>query len=148
VTDQQSAGPDESSRRVIALLLGSAVIMVTYWLLWFAARGVVASNHRSAYYEFENAFPLADGWITFCLLAAAWSLWHRRAAALLWLLAGGGAGVYLFGMDVLYDIERGIWWRSGAGGVIEAAINVLTLAVSVGLLRWAWTRRASLVAGR
>jgi hypothetical protein len=63
------------------------------------------------------------------------------------LLAGGGAGVYLFAMDVLYDLERGIWWNSGAGGAIELGINLLTLAVSVGLLRWAWRRRHRLLNG-
>jgi hypothetical protein len=130
-----------SSRRVVIVLLVSALIMVAYWVLWFAARSVVASNHRSAYYEFENAFPLADAWITVCLLAAAWAVRGGRPIALLWLLAGGGAGIYLFAMDVLYDLENGIWWRSGAGGVIELAINVLTLAVSVGLIRWGWRRR-------
>jgi hypothetical protein len=132
---------------VIIVLLVSALIMASYWIVWSSARGAVASNTRPAYYEFENAFPLADGWITFCLLAAAWSLWRDRASALLWLLAGGGAGIYLFGMDVLYDVEHGIWWRSGAGGVIELAINIVTLIVSVGLLRWAWLRRTRLIAG-
>ena len=130
------------------MLLVSSVIMISYWVLWFAARSTVASNHRSAYYEFENAFPLADGWITVCLLAAAIALRAQRPTALLWLLAGGGAGIYLFGMDVLYDVENGVWWRSGAGGVIELAINVLTLAISVGLLRWAWLRRDVLLGGR
>jgi hypothetical protein len=139
---------DPSTRRVVTILLISALIMISYWVLWFAARSTVASNHRSAYYEFENAFPIADAWITVCLLAAAWTLRRARPTALLWLLAGGGAGIYLFGMDVLYDIENGIWWRSGAGGVIEAVINVLTLAVSIGLLRWAWPRRDALLGHR
>jgi hypothetical protein len=47
-------------------------------------------------------------------------------------------------MDVLYDLEHGIWWSSGAGGVIELVINVATLTVSVGLTRWTWSRRAEL----
>ncbi|HEY4023177.1 MAG TPA: hypothetical protein VGM75_31120, partial [Pseudonocardiaceae bacterium] len=66
--------------------------------------------------------------------------------ALFWFLAGGGAALYLFGMDALYDLEHGIWWRSGAGGVIELLINLLTLAVGFGLLRWAWRRRNGLLA--
>ncbi|MHA3701982.1 hypothetical protein ACXR2U_07335 [Jatrophihabitans sp. YIM 134969] len=134
-------------RRVVSrVLVGSAVVMVAYWVLWFAARGSVASNDRPAYREFENAFPLADAWITWCLLAAWWTLRRRRPLAVLWLLAGGGAGLYLFGMDVLYDLEQGIWWRSGVGGVVEAGINVLTLAVSLGLLTWTWRHRTALLA--
>ena len=138
---------DVPGRRVVSrVLIVSAVVMVAYWVLWFAARGTVASNSRPAYYEFENAFPVADAWITWCLLAAWLTLRRGRPLALLWLIAGGGAGLYLFGMDVLYDLEQGIWWRSGAGGVIELGINVVTLAVSLGLLTWAWRHRTALLA--
>jgi len=137
---------DRERRRVIVALVVGAVIMCAYWAAWFADRSLVASETSKAYYEFENAFPASDAWITVCLLGAAWTLRERRPAALFWLLAGGGAGVYLFCMDVLYDLEHGIWWKSG-GGVIEAAINAVTLAYSVWLLRWTWARRGYLLAG-
>ncbi|MGN6605858.1 MAG: hypothetical protein ACTHMS_02445 [Jatrophihabitans sp.] len=130
---------------VLGVLLGSVVVMMAYWTLWCTDRAAVASNHRAAYVEFEDAFPAADAWLTWCLLAAWWTLRRSRPAAVLWLLAGGGGGVYLFGMDVLYDLEHGIWWRSGAGGVIELGINLLTLAVSVGLLAWTWRHRDALL---
>ena len=80
-------------------------------------------------------------------MAAAVTLAGRRPTALLWLLAGGGAGLYLFAEDTLYDLEHGIWWGSGAGGLVELALNVVTLVVSAGLLRWAWQYRAALLAG-
>lgn len=134
-------------RRVVVVLIAGVALMLAYWTAWYADRSLVASNHRSAYYEFENAFPLADGWLTVALLGAAWALRRRSPLALFWMLAGGGAGLYLFGMDVLYDLENGIWWNSGAGGVIELAINVITLVVSVWFLRWAWQRREPLLAG-
>ena len=132
-------------RRVLIVLVVSLAVMIAYWTLWFTARDIVASNDRPAYVEFENAFPAADAWLTVCLIGAAVTLPARRPMALLWLLAGGGAGLYLFGMDVLYDLEHGIWWHSGAGGGIEALINLLTLAVGLGLLRWAWRRRNALL---
>jgi hypothetical protein len=138
---------ESQRRRVIIVMLAGVVLMVAYWTAWYADRSLVASNHRSAYYEFENAFPLADGWLTAALLGAVWSLTRRSPLALFWMLAGGGAGLYLFGMDVLYDLENGIWWNSGAGGVIELVINVVTLVVSVWLMRWAWQRRDTLLAG-
>src|SRR4051794_35871366 len=137
---------ERDRRRLITVLAVVTAIDVLYWVAWFADRSLVASNNRSAYYEFENAFPLADGWLTLALIGAAWSLSRRSPMALFWLLAGGGAGLYLFGMDALYDLENSIWWDSGAGGVIELAINVVTLAVSVWLLRWAWQRREALLA--
>ena len=136
---------ERERRRVIVVLVVSIVLMFAFWIAWYADRSLVASNTRSAYYEFENAFPLADGWLTVALIGAAWSLKRRSPMALFWLLAGGGAGLYLFGMDVLYDLENSIWWNSGAGGVIELVINILTLVVSTWLLRWAWLRRAALL---
>jgi hypothetical protein len=137
---------ERERRRVVTVLVIGVVLMVAYWTAWYADRSLVASNSRSAYYEFENAFPLADGWLTIALIGAASSLGRRSPLALFWLLVGGGAGVYLFGMDVLYDVENSIWWDSGAGGVIELVINVVTLVVSIWLLRWAWLRRDALLA--
>src|SRR3954454_305800 len=138
---------ERDRRRLITVLAVVTAIDVLYWVAWFADRSLVASNSRSAYYEFENAFPLADGWLALALVAAAWTLSRRSPMALFWLLVGGGAGIYLFGMDVLYDLENGIYWSSGGGGAIELVINVVTLVVSIWLLRWAWRRRAALLAG-
>jgi hypothetical protein len=129
---------------MVLLLVVVAAVVVAYWALWFGHRSVVASETRPAYYEFENAFPLADGWLVVALLASAWSLRRRRPAALGWLLAGAGAGLYLCCMDVLYDLEHGIWGR-GAGGGTELAINLATLVLSLGILRWAWRRRGDLL---
>jgi hypothetical protein len=130
------------------LLLGVVLIDVAYWVVWFADRSFVASNHRSAYYEFENAFPLADGWLALCCVAALVALRRRSPLALLWLLLGAGAGFYLFGMDVLYDLEHGIWWSSGAGGLVELLINLLTAVVSAFFIRWTWSRRTALLSPR
>jgi hypothetical protein len=119
--------------------------MAAYWAAWFGARSLVASETRPAYYEFENAFPVADAWVVLCLLGAARSLVRRSELALAWLLMGAGAGVYLFCMDILYDLEHRIWWKS-AGGSLEAAINLVTLMYSLGLGRWAWRHRMELLA--
>jgi hypothetical protein len=136
---------DAGRRRIVAVLLLSALITVSYILLWIFARDVVASETRPGYVEFENSFPLADTWLLVCLLGATHSLLTRRPAALFWLLAGGGAGIYLLCIDSLYDIENGIWWLPGGAGLIELGINLTTLIVSVGLLRWAWRRRTALL---
>ena len=135
---------DTARRRLAVLLVAVAVVTVAYWVLWFSHRSLVASETRPAYYQFENAFPLADGWLVLTVLGAAVSLWRRRPSAVGWLLAGGGAGMYLFCMDVLYDLEHGIWAKGG-NGVVELVINLLTLTLSVGLLRWTWRRRRALL---
>jgi hypothetical protein len=127
------------------LLVAVAVLIAAYWAAWFAHRSLVASETTVPYVQFENAFPLADGWLALCLVAGAWCLQMRRRAALLWLLAGGGAGLYLFGMDVLYDLQHGVWGK-GANGIVELVINLLTLGLSLFLLRWSWLRRDELLA--
>jgi hypothetical protein len=140
---------EESERRRVVVVLGVVVVLVVaYWVAWYADRSLIASNSRSAYYEFENAFPLADGWLVLCALGAIVALRRRSPLALMWLLLAASAGIYLFCMDVLYDLEQGIWWDSGAGGVIELVINVLTLGVSLWFLRWSWVNREALLAGR
>ena len=48
------------------MLVGAIGLDIAYWSIWFIDRDVLASEHRQAYYEFENAFPLADAWL--CLL--------------------------------------------------------------------------------
>jgi len=140
---------DRERQRVIRVLAAVILIDVAYWVAWYADRSLVASNTRSAYYEFENAFPLADGWLALCCAGALLALRRRTPIALMWLVLAAGGGFYLFGMDVLYDLEHGIWWSSGAGGVIELVINLITAGVSGWFLRWTWLRRdALLAAGR
>ncbi|MBI1376377.1 MAG: hypothetical protein GC157_02675 [Frankiales bacterium] len=137
---------DGTSRRlVLAALAFGAVLDVVYWVLWYAARDTVASASTDAYYDFENAFPLADAWLLLCVVAGFVTVLRRSHAALFWLLAGGGAGVYLGCMDTLYDVEHGIW-GSGSGGAFELFIVVVTFVFSVSLLRWGWRRRHTLLA--
>ena len=133
-------------RGVRIMLVVAIVIDVAYWSIWFTHRSWIESDTSQAYVEFENAFPLADAWLGLTCVLALVALHRHSPTALLWLIAAGSAGMYLFGMDVLYDLENGIY-TEGVGGVIEAAINLITLAFSVVALRWAWTRRDALLSG-
>ena len=128
------------------MLVVAVVIDVAYWTIWFTNRSWIESDTTQAYVEFENAFPLADAWLGLTCVLAFVALGRRSPTALLWLIAAGSAGMYLFGMDVLYDLENGIY-TEGSGGIIEAGINAVTLAFSVIALRWAWTRRDPLLTG-
>ena len=125
-------------RTIEVMLVGALLLDVAYWSIWFTSRDTLASEHRAAYYEFENAFPLADFWLGIACLLALVSLLQSRQAAYFWLACSGAAGLYLFGMDLLYDVEHGIF-AEGAGGVIEAGIVAVTLVFSLTVLRYAWT---------
>jgi len=134
-------------RRVIPAMLVVAIgVDIVYWALWFTDRDSIASRHTSAYYDFENAFPLADLWLGVACVAALVTFVRRQPAALFWLLAAGAAGLYLGSMDLLYDLEHGIF-AEGAGGAIEAVIVALTWAFSLTALIWSWRHRGELLSG-
>jgi hypothetical protein len=132
-------------RLTLGLVLAAFVAMVAYWVIWFFVdRSWLANMDTQAYYVFENAFPAADGWLAVACAAGAWTMWKRRASSLFWLLAGGSASVYLGLMDVLFDLENGVYaapkgdW--GAVGV-EVAINLYALGVGAWALAFGWRNR-------
>lgn len=134
-------------RKVIEVTLVAAILLdLAYWGIWFTQRDWIASEHTEAYYAFENAFPLADLWLGVVCLLALISMRQRQPIALLWLICAGSAGAYLFGMDLLYDIQHGIFAK-GAGGAFEAVIVALTAYFSMIVLTYAWGHRGELLAG-
>ena len=122
-----------------AMLAIAILIDIAYWSTWFLDRDVLASEHTRTYYDFENAFPLADLWLGVACALALVGLVRDNRSAVFWLTCAGSAGLYLFGMDLLYDVEHGIF-TAGGGNAIEAVIVALTLVFSVTVLRYAWTR--------
>jgi hypothetical protein len=129
---------------VLRCLIITSGMLVSYWVLWFADRGIVASDHTAEYIGFEQSFPLADAWLLAALLAAAIQLWRRRPSTLMWVFAVGGAGVYLAALDVLYDLQHGIYTRP-QGGAIELAINIVTALSSVSIMTFGWRFRHRLL---
>ena len=123
---------ERGRRRTIGALLTGAALLACYWAAWLLDRSLLASDTRPAYYEFEAAFFLADVWLAACLVAGARALSARRAAALLWLLAAAGAGGFLFGVDLLYNLQHGVWFASGRG-LAELLRNLVTGAGTAGL---------------
>lgn len=132
-----------SEKSVVLLLYILAGIIVLYWVLWFAHRSLIASDTGPVYIGFENAFPFADGLLALGMVLTAHHIATKRPTAVLFGLMSAGGGIYLFAMDVLYDLEHRIWFK-GFGGAIEALINVVTLTFSVVLARWVWSRRGEL----
>jgi hypothetical protein len=130
----------------IGLVLAAFVAMFAYWIIWFFVnRDWLASMDTPAYYVFENAFPAADGWLTLACGAGAFTMWKRRPSALFWLLVGGSASVYLGLMDVLFDLENGVYKapRGDWGAVAtEVAINLYALGVGAWALTFGWRNRA------
>jgi len=136
-------------RAVVVLLVVATALIAGYWIVWFLVdRSLLATESRAAYFEHEQSFVLADSWLGICTLSAGLALWQRRASALFWLLAGGGAGLFLGAMDALYDVSHNDWFGVGGSGYIEFAIVVVTWVLAIGLMAWAWMNRAAILSSR
>ena len=134
---------------MVGLLWFASIATAAYWVIWFAVdRTWLATADTPAYYTFENAFPAADAWMSITGALAAIALQRGRATALLWMLVAGSASVYLAAMDILFDLENGIY-RVAGGNVgnlaVEAFINVGCLAGGVAVIAYAWRHRKYLM---
>lgn len=133
-------------RFTLGVLLVAFVAILAYWIVWFFVdRDALASMHDRGYYMFENAFPAADGWLALGCAASAWTLYKRRPSALFWLLVGGSAGIYLGLMDVLFDLENGVYGApTGDWGAVatELTVNIYALGVGTWALVFGWRNRA------
>ena len=132
-------------RLTMGLVLAAVPAMVAYWVIWFFVdRSWLANLDTQAYYVFENAFPAADGWLTLTCAAGAWSMWKRRASSLFWLIAGGSAGISFALMDILFDLENGVYRapKGDWGSVgLEIAINLYGLGLGAWALSFGWRNR-------
>jgi hypothetical protein len=158
-THQAAAQPAEAAphdppflRLTIGLVVVAFVALVAYWVIWFFVnRAWLASLDTPAYYVFENAFPAADAWLGAACAFGGWALWKRRPSAVFWLLVGGSASVYLGLMDVLFDLENGVYGApTGDWGAVatELAINAYSLGVGAWALRFGWAHRHYFLAAR
>lgn len=134
-------------RTMIGLLWFGALATLAYWVIWFGVdRTWLATADTPAYYTFENAFPIADGWMAVTGALGAIALQKRQARALLWMLLAGSAALYLAGMDVLFDLENGIYRASSSAGgamnvAVELFINVGCLVGGIAIVAFAWRYR-------
>jgi hypothetical protein len=152
--DVAPAGRGAGQIALISAMVFAALVTVAYWVIWFGGgRDLLASSHASSYYIFENAFPAADGWLALTLLLGALGLWLRRPWGLFWGLLAGGAGIYLGCMDVLFDLENGIYLVPKGGDpsavAVEIGINLFTFTLGAVALTYFWRKRDTLLsAGR
>jgi hypothetical protein len=131
---------------MIGLLWFGSLATLAYWVIWFGVdRTWLATADTPAYYTFENAFPIADGWMAVTGALGAIALQRGKTSAMLWMLLTGSAALYLSGMDVLFDLENGIYRATGEGGItnvaVELFINIGCFAGGIAVIRFAWGHR-------
>lgn len=137
------AAAPASDRVTAAVMDVAALVTVGYWVDYFT-KGRVRSSDDPAYVAFENAFPLADGYLALCLAAGARALRRQRPSAVAWGIAAGSAMVYLAAMDTLYNLENGKYAERTPEMATEAGINAATWVLGPYLMRRAWRSRTRL----
>ena len=130
-----------SDRILGSLLLLGAAVTIAYWANYFVA-GDVRVVPDLWYSAFEDAFPVADGWMTLCLIGAGVGFWREKRSAPFFGLMAGSALLYLAALDITFDVERGLYALLPASGamVTEAIINVASLALGIATVATCWRR--------
>jgi len=131
-------------RAVAALLATTAAGTVAYWIGFFGAGSALHADERDVYVAFERAFPAADLWMAACAAAAATGLVRRRPWAVAAGIAAGSALVFLGLLDVLFDVEQGLYARRSGAMAVETVINVFCLTVGPLVSAWCWRYRRAL----
>jgi hypothetical protein len=123
-----------------ALMDIAGAVTVAYWIEYFTS-GKVRTSPDRAYVEFENAFPLADGYMAACLLAGARLLRRGRPGAVPVGIAAGSAMTYLAGMDILYNLQHGKYRKMSGEMAVETAINLFSVVFGPVTMARMWRAR-------
>ena len=126
---------------VVALLGLTTLGTAAYWLTFFGAGKALHISETSAYLAFERSFPAADAWMAGTAAAAAVGLARRRAWAPLYGIAAGSALVFLGLMDVLFDLENGLYAAPSGATAAEVAINLFCLTMGPFFMTYFWRHR-------
>lgn len=137
-----------SDRILGSLLLLGAAVTIAYWLNYFVA-GDVRVVPDLWYSAFEDAFPVADGWMTLCLIGAGMGFWRGKRSAPFFGLMAGSALLYLAAMDITFNVEHSLYALLPDSGamVTEAIINVASLALGVTTVAMCWRRALAMTGG-
>ncbi|MDR5695842.1 MAG: hypothetical protein QN198_05420 [Armatimonadota bacterium] len=130
-----------------AFLILTAVVTVVYWIVFFTSEGIVQTRTDEVYLAFERAFPLADAWLVVASALAARGLLRADSSGLLWSLLAGSSLIYLGLMDILFNLENGIYTVLSSSVAIEIVINAFCVIFGPVLIAGVWSRRQLLLSG-
>ena len=130
-----------SNRILSVLLVIGALVTAFYWWSYFTG-GDVMVLHARWYTAFESSFPVADGWMALCMLAAGIGLWSGSPWGARAGLLAGSALLYLAAMDITFDVENGMYAMAAANDAMkfEVFINVTTVLLGVWTIAASWRR--------
>ena len=120
----------------VLLILG-AIVTLAYWANYFIA-GDVRVLPDYWYSAFEDAFPVADGWMALTMLLAGIGLWRGTRSGALFGLMAGSALLYLAAMDITFNVEHGLYALHSGAMLTEMWINASSLGLGIATLVMGW----------
>jgi len=131
---------------VIGIGIFAITVITLYWITWFTAPKLIQARTPDApdyqiYVNFEQAFPLADGFIVIAALVGVIGLWQMKSWGFLWMLLAAGAAIFLGLMDLLYDLQHDMFVPLNAETTLELVIVILTLLLGPIMTALLWKRR-------
>ncbi len=130
-------------RALGATLIVGAIVTALYWWIYFTGGDVMVAHERW-YTAFESSFPVADGWMAFCMAAAGAGFVANRTWASPFGLMAGSALIYLAAMDITFNVENGMYALGGDAMKFEMFINVTSAILGIWTLIVAWPRARQL----
>lgn len=128
---------------IIGILLFTFLATTAYWIAFFFTDSVQVRTDE-VYLAFERSFPLADAWMAICGLFGAIGLWRGRAWGFLFGVLTASSAIFLGLMDVLFNLNEGIYIIGGSGTLIEIIINLLLLGLGPIIIIYLWKNRFTL----
>jgi hypothetical protein len=131
---------------VIGIGIFAVIAIVAYWITWFAAPQAIQSRTPDApdysiYVNFEQAFPMADGYVAIATLIGVIGLWQMAPGGFLSMMLVGGGALFLGLMDLLYDLEHQMFVPLTAESLIELIIVIVTLSLGPIMTSLLWKHR-------
>ena len=126
------------------LLIGTAVACIYYWVDFYITGGVHVIKY-DWYIKFQNSFPAADLWMSFCAVLAAIGLLTGQTYGLLFALLAGSSLIFLGLMDVTFNVQNKLYRLVATSGQMkfEVFLNIFALGFGIALIACLWSRLAS-----
>jgi len=122
---------------VLEILVG--VLTIVFWVLFLFVPNSVQSSTEKCYMVFQHSFVAADMWMCVAFFLSAYFLYNRNVAGVLWGIVAGGTFVFLGLMDILYNIENGMYKHINAGMFFEILINLTSIVFGGFTINYVWS---------
>ena len=114
-----------------ALLVITAIGILAYWADFFLS-GTVKARQDNVYLSFQSAFPLADAWLTFCILMTVFNHFRREERKKIFFgLLSSSSMIFLALIDIHFNLNQGIYKNSDTPIFMETIINIWLVSLGI-----------------